>query len=181
MFRKEYFEWLCSKIINDDSNIKYSKLMSCLFDTIFIPILPMDENRDDDGKNLRYRFGRENDIPNNVITRELDNYHLQHTNNCNMLEMMVALSIRCEETIMTDEEYGDRTGEWFWNMIVSLGLGTMNDLRFDEKYTNIVLDRFINRQYKRNGDGGLFTIDGIKKDMRKFEIWYQMCWYLDSL
>ena len=82
---------------------------------------------------------------------------------------------------MTDDDYGDRTGMWFWNMITSLGLGTMNDARFDERYTNIVLDRFMKRQYSRNGEGGLFTIDGIKKDMRNIEIWYQMCWYLDYL
>ena len=176
MLREKYFEWLCSKIIDDDSSVKYSKLMSCLYDTIFVPIMSMDDNRGDDGKNLRYRFGRENNIPSSVILIELDDKH-----NSSILEMMIALSIRCEETIMTDDEYGDRTGEWFWNMIVSLGLGTMNDLRFDEKYVNIVLDRFIKRQYKRNGEGGLFTINGIKKDMRKFEIWYQMCWYLDSI
>jgi hypothetical protein len=175
MLGEQYFEWLCSKVIDEDSNVKYSKLMSCLFDSSFIPVMNMDENRADDGKNLRYRFGREAEVPSSVILRELDD------DICSMLEMMIALSIRCEETIMTDEEYGDRTGEWFWNMIVSLGLGTMNDLRFDEKYVNIIVDRFINRQYKRNGEGGLFTIEGIKKDMRRFEIWYQMCWYLDSL
>jgi len=181
MLREEYFEWLCSKVINNDSDVKYSKLMSCLFDLMFIPAISMDENRADDGKNLRYRFGREAEIPRSIIARELDNEQTQPISNCSILEMMIALSIRCEETIMTDEEFGDRTGEWFWNMIVSLGLGTMNDSRFDEKYTKIVIDRFINRQYKRNGEGGLFTVDGIKKDMRKFEIWYQMCWYLDSL
>ena len=181
MLKEEYFEWLCDKVINDNSNVKYSKLMSCLFDSIFIPIVSMDENRADDGKNLRYRFGRETGVPSSAILLELDNDKKQRIDNCSLLEMMIALSIRCEETIMTDEEYGDRTGTWFWNMIVSLGLGTMNDLRFDEKYVNIVMNRFINRQYKRNGEGGLFTIDGIKKDMRKFEIWYQMCWYLDSL
>lgn len=175
MLREEYFEWLCDKVINDNSNVKYSKLMSCLFDSVFTPIMSMDDNRADDGKQLRYRFGKENDIPSSIILTGLDDEE------CSILEMIIALSIRCEETIMTDEEYGDRTGEWFWNMIVSLGLGTMNDLRFDEKYVNVVLDRFVNRQYKRNGEGGLFTIDGIKKDMRKFEIWYQMCWYLDSL
>ena len=82
---------------------------------------------------------------------------------------------------MTDGNYGDRTGMWFWNMIVSLGLGGMDDSRFDEKYVDVVLDRFMDRQYKRNGEGGLFTIDGIRKDMRDFEIWYQMCWYLDCL
>lgn len=175
MFKEQYFEWLCSKVIDDNSNVRYSKLMSCLFDCKFIPVMSMDINRADDGKNLRYRFGRENGIPSGVILTELDK------NLCNMLEMIIALSIRCEETIMTDEKYGDRTGEWFWNSIVSLGLGSMNDTRFDEKYVTIVIDRFMNGQYKRNGEGGLFTINGIKKDMRKFEIWYQMCWYLDSL
>lgn len=181
MLKEEYFEWLCNKVIDDNSSVKYSKLMSCLFDSFFIPVMSMDENRADDGKNLRYRFGRENDIPSSVILVELDSGDHDDSDACSILEMMVALSIRCEETIMTDEQYGDRTGTWFWNMIVSLGLGTMNDLRFDEKYTNIVIDRFLNREYKRNGEGGLFTINSIKKDMRKFEIWYQMCWYLDSL
>lgn len=175
---KDYFEWLCSKIIDDESNIKYSKLMSHLYDTAFAPVMNMDVNRADDGKNLRYRFAIEycDGRPTNTILRELD-----YKPYCTMLEMMVALAIRCEETIMTDDEYGDRTGIWFWNMIVSLGLGTMNDSRFDEKYVNIVLDRFMNRQYNRNGEGGLFTIDGINKDMRRVEIWYQMCWYIDCM
>lgn len=173
---KDYFEWLCSKVIDDESNVKYSTLMSHLYDAVFVPVLEMDDNRAEDGKNLRYRFGIEYNIPRNMILTTLDDRR-----SCSILEMMVALAIRCEESIMTDDEYGDRTGAWFWNMIVSLGLGLMSDSRFDEKYTNIVLDRFMNRQYKRNGEGGLFTIDGIKRDMRNVEIWYQMCWYLDSL
>lgn len=172
----KYFDWLCDKVIDNESNIKYSMLMNHLHDTIFVPIMDMDENRVEDGKNLRYRFGLENDIPRPIISSSLD---LDEP--CSVLEMMVALSVRCEESIMADDEYGDRTGTWFWNMIVSLGLGTMNDSRFDERYTNIVLERLMNRQYQRNGEGGLFTIDGIRKDMRNVEIWYQMCWYLDTL
>lgn len=172
---KDYFNWLCDKVLDDESNIKYDKLMSHLYDSIFIPTLKMDSNRAADGKDLRYRFG----IDNNLSTGDLK--FLDVNAKCNMLEMMVALSIRCEETIMTDEKYGDRTGMWFWNMIVSLGLGTMDDSRFNEKYANVVIDRFMNREYKRNGEGGLFTIDGVSRDMRTIEIWYQMCWYLDYL
>jgi hypothetical protein len=173
---QDYFEWLCNKIIDDESNIKYSILMSHLYDSEFVPMMEMDENRAEDGKGLRRRFAIDMNISNDIMLQTFRD----HTY-CSMLEMMIALSIRCEETIMTDDECGDRTGLWFWNMIVSLGLGTMSDSRFDEKYVNIVLDRFTNRLYNRNGEGGLFTIDGIKKDMRNVEIWYQMCWYLDSL
>lgn len=172
----DYFDWLCSKVIDPESNIKYEKLMSHLYDAIFISMIDMDVNREEDGKELRYRFGRENGIPRQEISALLD-----CNEECSILEMMIALSIRCEETIMTDDEYGDRTGTWFWNMIVSLGLGTMNDDRYDDKYVNIVLERFINRRYKRTGEGGLFTINGIRKDLRNVEIWYQMCWYLDTV
>ena len=171
---EDYFGWLCSKIIDDESNVKYTSLMSHLYDVVFEPTLDMDNNRAEDGKGLRRRFSIENFYSNQNIEQSLNK-------NCSMLEMMVALALRCEDTIMTDDNYGDRTGMWFWNMIVSLGLGGMDDSRFDEKYIDIVLDRFMNRQYNRNGEGGLFTIDGIRKDMRDFEIWYQMCWYLDCL
>ncbi len=172
-----YFEWLCEKVLDeDDSNITYCKLMSRLHHFTFNPRMKMDENREDDGKQLRYRFGLETDIPRQVIYQELD-----RSDTSSILEVMVALSIRCEETIMTDDEYGDRTGIWFWNMIISLGLGTMNDSRHDDKYVGIILENFNSGQYKKDGEGGLFTIKGIRRDMRNVEIWYQMCWYLDSL
>ena len=41
--------------------------------------------------------------------------------------MMIALAIRCEEHIMDDPDAGDRTGQWFWSMLVSLGLGSMDE------------------------------------------------------
>lgn len=172
---RDYFRWLCDKVIDDNSNIKYDKLMSHLYDVIFVPIIDMDDNRAEDGKGLRRRFELETNIDRYLI---IDTFIGRK---CSILEMMIALSIRCEESIMTDDEFGDRTGEWFWNMIVSLGLGTMNDSRFDSKYVDVILNTFIGRQYKRNGEGGLFTIDGLKKDMRNAEIWYQMMWYLDNM
>ena len=83
--------------------------------------------------------------------------------------------------IMTDPDIGNRMGQWFWNMIVSLGLGSMSDSRFDAAYTDDVISRFMNRKYKRNGEGGLFTVERCKYDMRTVEIWWQMNWYLDSI
>jgi hypothetical protein len=93
---------------------------------------------------------------------------------------MVALSMRCEEQIMNDPNVGDRTGQWFWNMIVNLGLGGMDDRRFDESYADEVLDRFMNREYAPDGKGGLFTIENRREDMRSMEIWYQMNHYLEN-
>lgn len=82
---------------------------------------------------------------------------------------------------MEDPDLGDRTGQWFWNMIVSLGLGGMSDTRYDANYVDMVIDRFLRRQYKRNGEGGLFTVEHHPQDMRTVEIWYQLAYYLDEI
>ena len=95
--------------------------------------------------------------------------------------MMIALSIRCEETIMDDPKIGDRTGQWFWGMISNLGLSSMIDKRFDEEYVWYNIERFLNRDYEADGKGGLFTIKNTNRDLRKVEIWIQLCWYLDNI
>ena len=100
---------------------------------------------------------------------------------CSVLEMMVALSIRCEEHIMDNPDIGDRTGKWFLDMIVNLGLEKMTDDRFDKRYVEKILHRFMNREYERNGDGGLFTVHHNRIDMRSVEIWYQAMWYFDEV
>jgi len=173
----EYFEWMCGLVCDDrySKNLSYRKLMAYLHDTDFNYIIDMDGNRAEDGIDLRYRFGYENGYDQRLIATYLDICP------CSVLEMMVALSIRCEENIMEDPDVGDRTGQWFWNMIVNLGLGSMTDSKFDYDYVETVVDRFLNREYERNGKGGLFTVDNYRKDLRTIDIWYQMCLYLDEL
>ncbi len=100
---------------------------------------------------------------------------------CSVLEMMIALAIRLEEHIMDDPEVGNRTGQWFWNMIVNLGLGSMNDSRFNKLYVQNIIHKFLEREYQPNGKGGLFTIEDCRYDLREIEIWYQACWYLDNI
>ena len=100
---------------------------------------------------------------------------------CSVLEMMIALAIRCEENIMDDPNIGDRTSQWFWGMVVNLGLGSMVDCRFDKQFVDETIRIFLNRKYAPNGNGGLFTIRDCDKDLRKVEIWHQLCWYLDKI
>lgn len=96
------------------------------------------------------------------------------------LEMMTALAIRCEEHIMGDPDIGDRTGQWFWSMLSNLGLGSMSDTNFDKYRVDMALERFLERDYQRNGKGGLFTVNN-GRDMRATEIWYQMNYYLSEV
>ena len=175
----EYFEWLCDKVDykNRFKEVSFRKLLVYLYDTEFIYSIKKDANRAQDGVDLRYRFAISKTIDDYITDTILDIL----SGPCSMLEMMVALSIRCEETIMDDPSVGDRTGQWFWGMITNLGLGSMTDDRFDENYVEKVIDRFLNRRYEPNGKGGLFTVRHCKHDLRDIEIWTQLLWYLDTI
>lgn len=82
---------------------------------------------------------------------------------------------------MSDPDIGNRTGQWFWGMIKSLGLESMDDANFDSVYTDMVISKFLNRTYERTGKGGLFTIEGCRRDLRDVEIWCQMMWYIGDI
>lgn len=174
---KKYFEWINQLVYNEkySKRLSYRKLLTYLHDTEFVYIIEMDSNRAEDGIDLRYRFGYEYRYEESTIATYLDNRP------CSILEMMIALSIRCEKHIMDDPNIGDRTGLWFWSMIDNLGLDVLDDKKFNESYFEKVISRFLNREYKRNGEGGLFTVNRSKYDLRTSEIWHQMCWYLDEV
>jgi len=170
---KKYFEWMYQLVCNN-KRLSYRKLLSYLHNVEFIYIIEMDSNRAEDGIDLRYRFGYEQGYDNQMIFTLLDNQP------CSVLEMLIALAIRCEEHIMSNMN-DNRTELWFWNMINNLGLGSMDDSNFDEDYVEDVVSRFLYRKYKPNGEGGLFTVKHCKSDLRNVEIWYQMCWYLNEV
>lgn len=172
---EEYFEWLLSLIYNGlyPSSISYTKLLSYLYCTDFTYVIDRDRNRASDGAELRYRY-----IEDDPMADCSPDFLEQP---CSVLEMMVGLALRCEETIMDDPSYGNRIRTWFWGMINNLGLGGQYDSDYDSKYVQEVIERFLNRDYAPNGKGGLFTIRHRDQDMRDVEIWYQLQYYLDEI
>ena len=173
----EYFDWMYHLVGNDNkvrNRISYRKLLHYLNSVIFVPIIDMDDNRRVDGIDFRYRFAYEEGYPDSFI----DLYF--NDRDCSILEMMIALSYKVEEEITDNYLYGDRTGQWFWSMIISLGLNKMTDSLFDEKYCEEVVDRFMSRNYDYNGKGGLFTVQNPYRDMRDVDIWCQFMWYLNE-
>jgi hypothetical protein len=155
--------------------LSYKKLLYFLYNTDFTYTIELDANRYEDGTDLRYRFGYDTGFSSAVIADCIDIFP------CSVLEMLIALSIRLEDHIMSDPDAGDRTAKWFWDMIVNLGLGSMDDSKFNETEANYIVQRFLNREYEPNGKGGLFTLEHCDEDLRNVEIWYQACWYLDKV
>lgn len=169
-----YFDWMCS-LVSKEKRKSYRNLFRYLNSVDFQYSIPLDANRFDDGIELRYRFGYERHIDISVIANELD------VTSCSVFEMMIALSIRCEEHIMGDPSIGDRPGKWFWLMIDNLGLTKMDDEHFSIRKAESIINVFLDRSYSKDGSGGLFHIPNCHRDLRNVEIWYQMMWYLDKI
>ena len=171
----EYFEWLYKLVCENRYSMPiYRRLLMHLHEVEFTFSIPRDRNRAEDGEELRYRFAIVHGYE--VLTTVAD-----LGGPCSILEMMVALAIRCEECIMDDSAYGNRMGQWFWGMITNMGLGPMTNDMYDESQVNIILMRFLEREYEPDGRGGLFRIRNCNFDLRGVEIWHQLCWYLDTI
>ena len=170
--RDRYFQWICQIAMNGEAE-NHQRLLRFLFNKDYRYIHPRDENRESDGIDLRYRFGYVSDAPLYQITNELDNRP------CSVLEMMVALALRCEENIMRDFEIGDRTFEWFKDMLYSLNL-YYDDQHFNESRADVVIDLFLDRHYAPDGNGGLFHLRHPYEDLRQVETWCQAMWWIDE-
>lgn len=162
-----YFKALIDIVhANDRPRGTYRYLLEKLYDTPFRWSVDMDRNRAIDGLALRDQIMGHASIMDEP---------------CNVLEMMIALARRCESDIMQDDNCGDRTADWFWLMIDNLGLSSMTDKNYNEDLVAQILSDFLDRRYDSKGNGSIFYVRGPHKDLRKVELWYQMCWFLDEL
>lgn len=168
--RDLYFEWLCG-IVEDPDEESHVRLLATLHGIPFRYSVPMDANRAIDGVDLRYRFSYD------VKHRD---YELYLDRPCSVLEMLIALSMKCEEQIMYDPEYGNRTSMWFWNMLANLGICHFTDRRFNAELVKSRIDIWLDHKYGPHGEGGLFYVEHAYADLRDVDIWYQMLWYLDE-
>lgn len=174
----DYFDWMYDIVSEGDES--YRKLLFLLHSTPFKVIVPLDKNRLEDGEALRFRFGMDTH-PGDFYAADRISEQLTDHPGCSVLEMMIALALRCEENIMDNALVGNRTPYWFWMMISNLQLNGMTDERFDRDYAAECIERFLNREYEADGKGGLIYIPGIRKDLRNVEIWTQLLWFLDTI
>lgn len=171
--RDLYFEWLYNKMnlsySRESSVTSFESLFRCLHSIPFRWTINMDENRAADGIALRKSFYRE--------TGYVDEEELSGP--CSVLEMMIALALRCENQIMDNPLYGDRSRFWFWVMVRNLGIAGQTDDLFNEARVTEAVNRFMDHDYDIDGEGSLFYVRNTQKDHRDMEIWAQMSDYLN--
>jgi hypothetical protein len=162
-----YFNWLCAKVIDTtltSPSGTYWELFKILHTTEFVWLLSGDDNRAEDGKDLRREFIIAADLPDDPAWRtEIG---------CSVLEMFVAFSRRA--AFMVD----GKPVEWFWEFVHNLGLKEMTDDRIDHQEVVDTLEEFIWRMYDEDGNGGLFPMRTFHEDQRNVEVWFQLCEYL---
>lgn len=182
--RELYFQWLCMLVHldEDETGNCYIGLGDILHSMEFYSLNPMDENRIEDGLDLRTEW---------LNRMQESGYFFPETSldyrPASVLEVLVGMAVRCENQIMWDPDYGDRTYIWFWDMLSNLLDG--NHI-LSEQCTNETLslemaddvryavENFLERAYDFDGTGGLFPLRNPRRDQRQVELWTQMNQYM---
>lgn len=158
-------------------------LFDILYSTEFTWIVPFDENRAEEGINLRFIFQQSRGV-------EYDEDSMMDGYPCSVLEMLIGLARSMEDTILYDPELGDRIDVWFWLMLRNLGLDFFSDNHIRRSSSqnaaigeiHRILEVFLTRRYDRNGVGGIFPLNRPSRDQREVELWQQANQYaMDEL
>lgn len=157
----EYFEWLKHEACKDSRN--YQDLFYQMHEKEFVWIIPNDDNRINDGMDLRSEF---------LGVREAH----QMFKGVSVLEILVGLSRR-----MAWAAGGD-SRRWAWQLVCNLKLDRMSDpvgIRREDRIDGILED-LIWRNYQPDGVGGFFPLANAEADQTKVELWYQMSAYINE-
>ncbi len=168
----DYYRWLVEQIVDEEHpEDLYSLLLNALNTSVFYAALPDDKNRIGDGKSLRsnYAYLSGKEIPAELAISD-----------CTVLEMLFALSLRMERDIVGEPDYLVPQ-KWFWTMIRNLGLEDMVNGNFSRGDFEIIIDKWMNRQFTKNGKGSIFYVPCPVFDFRKTGFWDQANMFLTTI
>lgn len=179
---EEYFDWLVNNRLGGEVSKKYTKLCYELNQKNFEWTVHNDDNRCNDGLQLRDTF-----------VEPLDRDHLEVKYflkaRCTVLEVLIALAQRISDNMQELGDQRNHNSRWFLEMIKNLELDVYTDSKssgellseMDATKISDVLERFMDRTYDYNGYGGLFPLKRRPPTNQKdVEIWYQLMLYLDE-
>jgi hypothetical protein len=181
-----YYAWLKGQVDYDykkHTRTSYTQLMDAMWSKPFPWVVANDDNRVEDGLELRYLFLNDEDLRHEfeIMQAEIGGgpnmiqaIHDFRAQPCSTLEVLIALSRRLAFNTNGTPEW------WAWRLIKNLDLHEMHDPLTSKKLEQVdeTLERLIWRTYLWDGAGGFFPLQDPKDDQRKVEIWYQMSAYL---
>lgn len=167
---EEYFNWLYAKVAGfpgRSSSTRYFSLLAVLHKREFEWMIRMDENRAEDGKQLRRDFMRDCRID------PYDVDPLWISLGCSFLEFLVAFCQRADFITAPTADW------WFWHILTNLGLADINDGSYRRLAHRIgpAMETVIWRRYDHLGRGGMFPLQHSDRDQREVEVWHQLFEY----
>lgn len=168
-----YFKWLYSLVASPrlkNPARTFWSLLRDLYKREFVWYVPNDDNRKEDGRDLRQEFLELHDI----YDPDPDWLDLE----CSMLEMLIAMSRRISFQVDGDPR------DWFWHMLENVDLQKYSDSKYDNRARRDIqqaLEIIVERKYAPTGRGGLFPLRNAREDQREVELWYQLSAYLIEL
>lgn len=170
-----YFKWLMSLLESPTNSL--ARLCMMLHNNTFTRDVGMDENRADEGIQLRRRFLSDY-TDANFDPRITNEFLLDHE--CSWLEMLIALSEELD--FIYDGGVQGRLLELLDNLGLTKILKSPMDGRYDEVDQDLVdaaTTRVDNNLFDSDGHGGLFPLQNrfSHPDQRMVEIWEQHAAY----
>jgi hypothetical protein len=162
----EYYHWLTKKI--DIPNKKdYLDLFEIMHNVEFVWTVPNDDNRVQDGLDLRPEF---------LSIRGGGELNL---GGATCLEVLIALSRR----VAFIADGGHHSSRWAWVLLKNLTLHKFSDPLTPEKANRVnnILHDLIWRDYHPDGRGGFFPLQNPDIDQTKVEIWHQLNAYVSEM
>lgn len=152
--------------------VRFGRLFEILHHIDFEWELDRDENRESDGVDLRDEYK----IPDGFDEEIEEAFYAQR---CSVLEMLIALAIRID-----DEFIGDPAEEhpeiFFMEMIRNLGLDKFSGNCYREYDVIKIINRWMRREFERNGRGSPFPVQHDPRNQRDLEIWDQVNSYISE-
>lgn len=168
----DYFVWLCANV---QATERYTELLMELYFTEFTVLMELDDSRVVEGLMLREEFYN--------LDRTADWVMFMNAP-CTVLEALIAMARRLDD-LTTDENCGDRTRVWFWDMIGNLGLKQFSNSAY-EQYPDVqntvfdILKVWMDREFESDGKGSPFPLERPKCDQRTRTMMYQMYDYIEE-
>jgi hypothetical protein len=166
--RERYFYWLydmvCPSTRQHGFNA-YTIICNWMQNIPFKEIVDHDDNRSQNGRDLRAKFLESVGNTSSIVGP------------CSIFEMLVALAEQA--TFLADKT----PPFWFAIFLKNLGLDGYvdNQIRPPDTFSvRRIIEKFNNRTYRPNGEGGLFPLHHTTENQRKVQIWYQLGAYINE-
>lgn len=177
-----YFAWLC-----DQSGL-HNPLSRIFYETEFrwSKEIPDDANRAKAGMELREAYAQhlligEDGVISPADRKNIDRLMKSIIGPASVFEVLVSIARTLDEMLNLEEK--PRPEVYFGRLMENLGLDIYDDEDYDlrpeqtRKAVQEALDKWMDRAFLPDGEGGLFPLDTTEKsypDQRKVSIWEQM-------